>query len=459
MFFIKIEDDKMSKNYGDWTEKLSNIVYSKLIMLFTNLKSYILKLLQSNSDLEETYNFQNTFSEILENATTHEEGFILSLALVPHLIPHFLDDIIKEVYPEGGDFPELGGVKTENHRGLIPTGQTALYLLAKEDINFRLQIQQLFSPEHWFYKENVLAIEEVRDGEPIMSGKLVLSKEMVHLLCYGENLKPKFGTNFPAKEVHTLMEWNDLIVNDEVHTQITQIKLWIKHQKTLLHDWGMQKHILPGYRTLFYGPSGTGKTLTATLLGKEFNRPVYRIDLSQVVSKYIGETEKNLEKIFNLAENKDWILLFDEADALFGKRTSTKSSNDRYANQEVSYLLQRVEQFNGLVILTSNFKNNIDDALLRRFNSIIKFSKPNAEERIKLWTNSIPKKLSVSKDVLEKIGEKYELTGAQIISAIMHASLLSIEEKSTKLSTENLLLGIKAEFDKEEKSFVKLSNS
>jgi SpoVK/Ycf46/Vps4 family AAA+-type ATPase len=189
------------------------------------------------------------------------------------------------------------------------------------------------------------------------------------------------------------------------------------------------------------------------LLGKEFNRPVYCIDLSQVVSKYIGETEKNLEKVFTLAEHKEWILLFDEADALFGKRTSTKSSNDRYANQEVSYLLQRVEQFNGLVILTSNFKNNIDDAFLRRFNSIIRFSKPTVEERIKLWTNSVPKNVYVETDLIQLIGKQYELTGAQIIAAIMHASLLALEEESNYLSKENLLLGIKAEFDKEERQF------
>lgn len=425
-------------------------------MLFKNLKSYIIQSLQSNIEQKETVNFQNTFSEILKKETTHEEGFILSLVLVPHVLPNFLESIIKEVYPEGGDLPELGGVKTENYRGLIPTGQTALYLLAKDDINYRLQIQQLFSPDHWFFKDGILLLEDVKEGEPIMSGKLILSKEMVHLLCYGEALKPKFGTNFPAKEVSTFMEWEDLIVNEAVHTQITQIKLWIKHQKTLLQEWDMKKHILPGFRTLFYGPSGTGKTLTATLLGKEFNRPVYRIDLSQVVSKYIGETEQNLEKIFNLAEHKEWILLFDEADALFGKRTSTKSSNDRYANQEVSYLLQRVERFNGLVILTSNFKNNIDDAFLRRFNSIIKFSKPTLEERIKLWTNSIPKNVSVEARLINLIGEKYELTGAQIISAIMHASLLALEEKSTSLSAENLLLGIKAEFDKEERQFTSI---
>ncbi len=249
------------------------------------------------------------------------------------------------------------------------------------------------------------------------------------------------------------MNWEDLIVNESVHAHINQIKLWINHHQTLLNDWGLKKSVLPGYRTLFFGPPGTGKTLTATLLGKEFERRVYRIDLSQVVSKYIGETEKNLEKIFNQAENKEWILLFDEADALFSKRTSTKSSNDRYANQEVSYLLQRVENFNGLVILTSNFKNNIDDAFLRRFNSVVKFSKPTREERLRLWKNSKPNKIEIEENFLDQIATHYELTGAQIVSAIMHASLLAIDKDEKILSKENLLSGIKEELEKEEKQF------
>lgn len=421
-------------------------------MPFKALKKYITSQLSENKS-GEVYDFQNSFGEALQRETSHDEAVILLIALVPHVLPDFFDEVIKKLHPEGGDLPEFGGVREGNHRGLLPTGETILHVLAKDDLNYRLEIQQLFSQEHWFFKENVLLLEDVKNGDPLMSGKLVLPKEIVHLLCYGEKLKPKFSSHFPAKEVNTLMEWSDLVVNESVHLQINQIKLWVKHHQALLEDWGMRKHILPGFRTLFYGPPGTGKTLTAALIGKEFDRPVYRIDLSQVVSKYIGETEQNLEKIFNLAENKDWILLFDEADALFGKRTSTKSSNDRYANQEVSYLLQRVERFNGLVILTSNFKNNIDDAFLRRFNSIIQFSKPNFEERIKLWELALPKSAVVATDLIEQLSMHYELTGAQIVSAIMHASLLALEEETMDLSKENLLLGVKAEFDKEERQF------
>lgn len=421
-------------------------------MPFKALKKYIIAQL-SEEDYEQEFDFTNSFSESLNKETTHVEAVILLLALVPHILPDFFDDVIKNLHPDGGELPEFGGVREGNHRGMIPTGETVLHILAKNDLDSRLEIQQLFSPEHWFFKENILILEEVKDGNPMMSGRILLPKETVHLLSYGEIIKPKFGANFPAKEVRTLMDWSDLIVNETVHEQVNQIRLWIRHNQTLLEDWGMKKQILPGFRSLFYGPSGTGKTLTATLLGKEFCRPVYRIDLSQVVSKYIGETEQNLEKIFNLAENKDWILLFDEADALFGKRTSAKSSNDRYANQEVSYLLQRVEQFNGLVILTTNFKNNIDDAFLRRFNSIVKFSKPTIQERIQLWTLNLPEKVKVEEDLIEKLATHYELTGAQIVSVIMHAALLALEAQSESFSKENLLSGIKAEFEKEERQF------
>ncbi|GAA4160164.1 hypothetical protein GCM10022217_23820 [Chryseobacterium ginsenosidimutans] len=427
-------------------------------MPFQNLKSYILQKFTPFVEEEESYDFKNTFSEILKKETTHEEAVILLLALVPHVLPNFFDDIIKELHPEGGEFPELGGIRLENHRGMLPTGETAQYLLAKENIEKRLKIQQFFETSHWFFKEQVITIDSVKEGEPLMSGRLILKSETVHLLLYGEKLKPKFSPDFPAKEVSTQLEWHDLVVNTTIQNQIYQMRLWVKHHKTLRESWGMGKHLLPGYRALFYGPSGTGKTLTATLLGKEFQREVYRIDLSQVVSKYIGETEKNLEKIFTQAENKNWILIFDEADALFGKRTQTKSSNDRYANQEVSYLLQRVENFNGLIILTTNFKNNIDDAFLRRFNCLVSYNKPDADDRFLLWQKMIPANITLENpDILHTIATNYDLTGAQIVSVITYACLQAIEEKESVLKSVFLLKGIETEYQKEEKTFNHLS--
>src|SRR5206468_6990848 len=157
-----------------------------------------------------------------------------------------------------------------------------------------------------------------------------------------------------------------------------ELESWLLYNEQLVNEWKMEDRLKKGYRTLFYGPTGTGKTFTAGLLGKQVKKDVYKIDLSMVVSKYIGETEKNLELLFARAEDKGWILFFDEADALFGKRTSVKDAHDKYANQEVSYLLQRIEDYNGLVILATNMKSNIDPAFIRRFNSIIHFSPPQA---------------------------------------------------------------------------------
>jgi len=179
--------------------------------------------------------------------------------------------------------------------------------------------------------------------------------------------------DFFAKPITTELTWDDLDLPRDTLSRIHEIEKWIKNSNSLLKKWDMTKRLKSGYRALFYGTSEKQKTLTASLLGRYTNKDVYRIDLSLVVSKYIGETEKNLSALFDRAKNKDWILFFDEADALFGKRTGVKDAHDKYANQEVSYLLQRMEEYAGLAILATNTKEDIDEAFLRRFNSIIRF--------------------------------------------------------------------------------------
>src|SRR6202012_489898 len=195
------------------------------------------------------------------------------------------------------------------------------------------------------------------------------------------------------------MEWEDIVLDDLVMAQVEEINTWLEHGDTLMNDWGLLKKIKPGYRALFYGPPGTGKTLTATLIGKASGRDVYKVDLSMIVSKYIGETEKNLSKIFDIAQYKNWILFFDEADALFGKRTAASSSNDRHANQQTAYLLQRIEDFPGIVILATNLKANMDDAFTRRFQAMIHFNMPTAEERYQLWNNAFSETCTLHPDI------------------------------------------------------------
>jgi hypothetical protein len=389
-----------------------------------------------------------------EKKLNHYETIILLTALATHIQPVLFNNAIEQYMPKGGEFPEFGGVKGINTRYMLPTGDTVLFLLAGNDTGKRRQVLSYFSPSHWFFTDNVLGLEFVKEGEPRMSGKIILQQEYVELFTTGIVSKPAFSPEFPAKLVNTKMDWVDLVIPQKTVQQITDIKTWLHHNATFLKDWGMGKRIKPGYRALFYGPPGTGKTLAATLLGKQFGQDVYRIDLSQVVSKYIGETEKNLEKIFNKAANKNWILFFDEADALFGKRSNVQNAHDKYANQEVSYLLQRVEDFPGLIILASNFKSNIDQAFIRRFNAIIHFPMPGAAERLDIWKAAIPPKALLASDVdLLAIAGRYELSGSSIVSVIHYASLQTINNKSITILKQYIIEGIKREFEKEERVF------
>ena len=174
-----------------------------------------------------------------------------------------------------------------------------------------------------------------------------------------------------------------------------------------------------------------------------------------LVSKYIGETEKQLAKLFDKAENKNWILFFDEADAIFGKRTSVRDAHDKYANQEVSYLLQRIETFSGLIILASNFKNNMDKAFTRRFHSCIKFNNPGYEERLRIWQHNLPQQLDLGDINLEQVSRRYELTGSNIMNIIQDVCLkvISSEESGYRANSEMLLESIRKEYLKEDKIF------
>ena len=291
-------------------------------------------------------------------------------------------------------------------------------------------------------------------GEPAMSGRVVIAQEYVELFTSGKITRPHFSSSFPARLIQTDLQWSDLILADEVMNQVKELEQWLIHSDVLMKEWGMRSRFKKGYRVLFHGPPGTGKTLTASLLGNYTRRDVYKIDLSMVVSKYIGETEKNLENLFARAESKNWILFFDEADALFGKRTGVRDAHDKYANQEVSYLLQRMEDFDGLIILASNMKNNIDDAFIRRFNAIIRFSLPTEEDRALIWKKSFPGHIGFLDgiDVPEQV-KKYELSGGNIINIVQYSCLKALEKNKQEICLEDVLNGIKREMHKEGKPF------
>ncbi len=253
-----------------------------------------------------------------------------------------------------------------------------------------------------------------------------------------------------AQPVEPRFALEELMLPERQATQIRQLVTAIGALTTVHHDWGTARAWNEsGLSVLFSGPPGTGKTMAAEAIARAVGMPVFRIDLSQVVNKYIGETEKNLRLLFDAADAADVILFFDEADALFGKRTEVKDAHDRYANLEVSYLLERMERFKGVALLASNRKKDLDEAFMRRLRYVVHFPLPGPEERLRIWRAVLPSGADCSDLDLDFLAERIPLSGGHIRSAVFNACLQSAgTDGPPTLGMAAVVRAIKDEFDK-----------
>ncbi|MEM8860471.1 MAG: ATP-binding protein, partial [Chloroflexota bacterium] len=247
-------------------------------------------------------------------------------------------------------------------------------------------------------------------------------------------------------------DWNDLILPPETIHQLREIYLRIKHRARVFELWGLGKKVVAkhGLSVLFAGPSGTGKTMAAGIIANGLGQDLYRVDLSTMVSKYIGETEKNLNKIFEAAEQSNAVLFFDEADAIFGKRSDVKDSHDRYANLQVAYLLQRMETFSGIAILATNLIANTDDAFIRRLDFIVAFPEPEANQRKQIWQHHLESsgKLPLGSIDYQFLADHFHMTGGLIRNAVVHAAFLAAEDGGV-VQMIHLLQAVKREYQKQ----------
>jgi SpoVK/Ycf46/Vps4 family AAA+-type ATPase len=260
-----------------------------------------------------------------------------------------------------------------------------------------------------------------------------------------------------AKKIIPLHTWEDIILPADIKAQLKEIRLYIKYKGIVYSDWKFDKKLSlgKGLNALFSGPSGTGKTMAAQIIAKEAQLDLYKIDLSSVISKYIGETEKNLSKIFKEAETSNAILFFDEADALFGKRSEVKDAHDRYANIETGYLLQKMEEYEGVVILATNLSKNIDDAFIRRMQFIVEFPFPDKTLRKQIWAGIFPEEAPLSKDInFDFLSEKLKLAGGNIKN-IAVASAFYAADRSSRIEMSYIMHAAKREYQKMGKTFLK----
>jgi SpoVK/Ycf46/Vps4 family AAA+-type ATPase len=254
--------------------------------------------------------------------------------------------------------------------------------------------------------------------------------------------------------------WEDLVLPEDRMRQLHAIASRMRFRSIVHRDWDMGKKLARGrgLSVLFSGPTGAGKTMAADVLANELSLHLFQIDLSTVVSKYIGETELNLNAIFHEAELSQSLLFFDEAESLFAKRTEVKDAHDRYANIEVNYLLQRIEQYQGVVVLATNFQKNLDEAFLRRLHHVVEFPFPDEEAREKIWRLHLAGKAPKADDLdYGFLASQFQLSGGSIRNVVVEAAFLAAEELGVKgpISIDHVIEALKHEYQKQGKLVMK----
>ncbi len=284
-------------------------------------------------------------------------------------------------------------------------------------------------------EDRPLTVADLYEGARVSS--------MHHLAELADKMPPRYNLG-------------DLILPDKQKRELMDLINMVKNRSMVLEDWGVQKKLVSGkgISALFTGAPGTGKTLSAQVIAGELGLELYRVDLSTIVSKYIGETEKNLERIFDEASSSNVILFFDEADSLFGKRSDVGDSHDRYANIEVGYLLQRIETYDGIVLMATNLGANLDEAFTRRIHFIIDYPFPDEDTRLRLWELLIPKNIERDGDVdLKEFAAAYKIAGGNIRNAVVTAIYEAAANDMTKINKAGLLRGVEREYQKMGKVF------
>lgn len=290
--------------------------------------------------------------------------------------------------------------------------------------------------------QTAVSLAAMRDGQNIC-----LQREDLHGGCYAQSNRKLMTL---AQRIVPQNTWEDLILPDNTLNQVREICSQLKHRQRVYQDWGFERKLVrgKGMCALFHGHSGVGKTMAVEVLAQELCLEIYKIDLSTVVSKFIGETEKNLSRIFQEAEDSNSILFFDEADALFGKRSEVKDAHDRYANIEINYLLQRMEEFDGLVVLATNLRRNIDEGFFRRMHFVVELPFPDEAHRYRIWKQHFPQTAPLAADIdFDYLAKRFVLAGGHIRNVAVNAAFLAASNSGT-IHMEHVIRATRREYEK-----------
>ncbi len=325
-----------------------------------------------------------------------------------------------------------------------------LHQIDTRDVEMTIATKFHLTPGH--IESAILQAKQFANSELAENGKITMDR--LHRACY---LQTEHQLTKKAKKLSPKYHWQDLILPKDQFEQLKSACNHVTFKHIVYGEWGYDKKLSygKGISMLFVGPPGTGKTMSAEIIANVLKLEIYKIDLSQVVSKYIGETEKNLNEVFQEAQSSNAILFFDEMDALFGKRSEVKDAHDKYANLETAYLLQKMEEYKGICVLASNHLMNIDEAFLRRINYIIRFPFPDAEQRELIWRTSFPKECPLADDIdFAFISKRFEIAGGSIKNVVMTAAFLAVEHDHV-IRMKHVVQALKYEQQKNGKTLLK----
>ncbi|MBU3661256.1 MAG: ATP-binding protein [Flavobacteriales bacterium] len=391
---------------------------------------------------------------IAEHNFSVEDCVLLCLALTAAFAPESLY-LLAEQANEGEHCMNVGGYFFRGSPVFSPTVRTAVFLLAGKDFTLRAKYAAYFHNKQKIFSSGLVQTEPQSPLSVFLDHQLVFSDQFLGTILQGEAPRLDADAGFPVRRGKGKHLLADVIMKEKTQVQISKLRTFAKNMQKL---WELDKEekVRSNFITIFSGEPGTGKSHAAEAIGNEFGLPVYKVNFAQMVSKYIGETEKNLEKVFDRFDKQPSILFFDEAESIFSRRTEVGSSNDQHANNLQSYLLQKVEEFSGIIILATNVQNlthYFDRAFQRRFRLIVEFDFPDYPERLEIWKRSLFHPFVFEEGLTEKLAKNYQFSGGSIYNVASDAVIEALDQNTEVITFEMLENALKDEFKKTSRKY------
>ncbi len=404
-----------------------------------------------SAELSPEYDTQSNYGKFLVNWNADElERMAIGICFAQLYFPSAFDGFLRVFGKGGARHSNVGGIIKESSVRFYPTVRTLAWIMSGNNpISYARYVNQL-SSGHRLFTEGVLLVKENPDESAFVEMEVRLNEIYFPTLLEGVEPRLDAEAGFPATRNYAKHNMSDVVLDAETRKEMEEIYLFAKQISNLSSI--PERKMYKGYCVcVFTGEPGTGKSYSAGAMGNELSMPVYTVNTAQLVSKYIGETEKNLERVLNRFNNKNCILFFDEAEAIFSKRTEVKDSHDRYANQEQSFLLQKMTEFNGIIILATNvqdIRQHMDKAFLRRFYRIINIPFPNYAERKLIWEKTLGPSFTYEPGLADRMARDYQLSGGSIHNVVSDGVIKALSMNSRVITFEMMERALISEFSK-----------